>query len=105
MANQFYALKLLPPRPTFFHDMTADERSVMQQHQVYWRKLMSDGFVVAYGPIVDPKGPYGFGIVEVADENQVKEFIANDPANWLGTYEYYPMLAVIPASKQTATNI
>ena len=94
MDKKYYALKLNPPRATFFHDITQEELSIMKLHSEYWRNLMSKGYVIAFGPVLDPKAAYGFGIVE-ADEEQVKAFIANDPANALGTYEYHPMLAVI----------
>ena len=29
-------------------------------------------------------------------EQEVKDFIAGDPANKINSYEYYPMLAVVP---------
>ncbi len=32
MAKKYYALKLIPPRPTFAQDMTPEERNIMQQH-------------------------------------------------------------------------
>jgi uncharacterized protein len=99
MEKKYYALKLLPPRSTFFYDITEEERATMKQHSLYWRDLMGKGFVVVFGPVLDPKAAYGFGIVEADDENQIKQFIAGDPARNLGTYEYYPMLAVI-AGKQ-----
>jgi len=87
MDKKYYALKLLPPRPTFFQDITEEERSVMQQHSAYWRDLMDKGYVVAFGPVLDPKTVYGFGIIEAENEEQVKSFIASDPALKLGTYE------------------
>jgi len=77
-------------------DMTDEERSVMQQHIVYWNDVMSKGMVLAFGPVLDPQGVYGLGIVEVENEQQVKDLIANDPANGLNIYEYYLMRAVTP---------
>jgi hypothetical protein len=38
---------------------------------------------------------YGLGIIEVDSEDEVKAFIANDPANKINTYEYYQMLAAV----------
>jgi uncharacterized protein len=93
----FFALQLLPPRPSFALDMTSEERMVMHKHALYWADLMNRGFVVVYGPVMDPRGPYGLGIVKVSDEEQVKTFIENDPANGLNSYVYYPMRAIIPA--------
>jgi len=91
-----YFLKLNPCRPTFAQDMTAEERAIMMQHVAYWADLMNKGLVVAFGPVMDPKEVYGVGIVEVEDEEQLKELIKNDPATSINRYEYYPMRAVIP---------
>jgi uncharacterized protein len=94
MEKAHYALYLNPPRPTFMQDMTDAERSIMQQHVGYWNKLMSEGKVLAFGPVLDPQGVYGLGIVEAENEEQVKEMISMDPANGLNKYEYYLMKAV-----------
>jgi uncharacterized protein YciI len=92
-----YFLKLNPCRPTFAQDMTDAERSIMQQHVAYWGDLMNKGMVVVYGPVMDPTGVYGIGVVEAEDEAQLKELIKNDPAAEINNYEYYTMRAVIPA--------
>lgn len=94
--KKYFALKLLPPRPTFAQDMTDAERAIMQEHVLYWKDLMSKGFVLAFGPVLDPAGVYGLGIVAVDDEAQVKEFTLNDPAVKINRYEYAQMLAVVP---------
>jgi uncharacterized protein len=94
--KKYFILKLLPPRSTFGQDMTPEERKIMGLHSAYWKGLMAQGFVVAYGPVLDPQGIYGLGIVGVEEEGKVKEFIDADPANGLNRYEYYPMLAVLP---------
>jgi len=94
MEKKHFALKLIPCRPTFAQDMTPEERSIMQQHVVYWRDLMDKGMVIVFGPVMDPKAVYGLGVIEVDDEEQVRTFIKNDPATQINTYEYYPMRAV-----------
>lgn len=91
-----YTLYLNPPRPTFVQDMTDDERKIMQQHIAYWNDYMSKGMVLVFGPVLDPKGAYGLGIIEVDTEQQMQDMIANDPANGLNKYEYYLMKAVTP---------
>jgi uncharacterized protein YciI len=96
MDKKYYALKLLPPRPTFSQDMTAEERTIMQQHVAYWMQLMHQGKVVAFGPVMDPKGAYGLGIICADNDEEVKKFMAEDPANGLNTYEWHPMRAVVP---------
>ncbi len=79
--------------------MTVQERAIMQQHVVYWGDWMDKGRVVVYGPVLDPNGVYGIGVVEVEDEEQLKELIKNDPAATINKYEYYPMRAVTPKNK------
>lgn len=94
MDKKHYFLKLNPPRSTFMADMTNEEKSIMQSHVVYWSTLLSEGIVIVYGPVFDPKGGYGVGVVSVDSEDQLKEIIAKDPANGLNSYEFYPMRAV-----------
>ena len=95
MDKVYFVLKLIPPRPTFQKDMTHEERAIMIQHVAYWDVLMEKGFVIAFGPVIDPSGTYGLGIVEVDNEEQVKEFIIHDPATQIGHYEIYPMYAKV----------
>ncbi len=91
-----YFLKLNPSRPTFAQDMTDEERAIMQQHVAYWSVLMEKGHVVVFGPVLDPRGVYGMGVVEVENEEQLWELTMNDPATSINTYEYWPMRAVTP---------
>jgi len=77
-------------RPDFAQTMTAEERSIMQQHVGYWTDLMNKGKVVIFGPVIDPKQIYGLGIISVDSEQEVKDFIANDPAAKINKYEYFP---------------
>ena len=97
--KQYYFLKLNAPRPTFVHDMTDDERAIMKLHLEYWTRYMNQGSVVVFGPVFDPQGAYGMGVIAVDREEEVKTFIANDPAAGLNTYEYFPMKAVVPEKK------
>src|SRR5258706_14532556 len=93
--KKHFMLKLNPCRPTFAQDMTKEERDIMQQHFVYWKDLMQKEFVLVFGPVMDAKGAYGLGIIE-AEEEEVKTFIANDPASKINNYEYFEMRAVTP---------
>ena len=94
MSKQNFFLKLNPPRPTFMMDMTADEKAVMQKHVAYWTSLLEEGTAIVFGPVFDPKGGYGAGVVSVDSEEHLKKVIENDPANGLNKYEFYPMRAV-----------
>lgn len=94
MNKQTFFLKLNPPRPTFAMDMTPDERAIMQKHVGYWTSLLDQGVAIVFGPVLDPKGGYGAGVVSVDNEEHLKKIIDNDPANGLNKYEFYPMRAV-----------
>lgn len=60
--KQYYAIKLNPSRPDFAMTMTDEERDIMQQHIAYWQPHLQTGTMVVYGPVMDPKGPYGLGL-------------------------------------------
>ena len=91
MNKRYFFLKLNPPRASFMLDMTDEEKAIMQKHVAYWAPYVQDGTVMALGPVADPKGGYGIAIVRVDTEEQLKQLMANDPANGLNTYEVHPM--------------
>jgi len=70
----------------------------MKQHVQYWTNLMAQGNVVAFGPVLDPAGVYGLGLVRTESESEVRSIIENDPANGLNRYEFHQMLAVVPGT-------
>jgi uncharacterized protein YciI len=89
-----FFLKLNPPRASFMMDMTAEEKSTMQKHVTYWAPYVNDGTVIVLGPVMDPKGGYGIAVVRVDSDEHLQLLLANDPANGMNSYEYYPMRAV-----------
>ena len=93
--KQYYFMKLNPPRPTFSQDMTADERDVMQRHVAYWTEQMRRGVIYVFGPVLDPSGSWGLGVVEADDEEELRAFAADDPVvtTGTGTIEVGKMLA------------
>lgn len=96
MEKQYFAVYLRPLRPDFAMTMSADEMAIMQQHVAYWTEKMNQGKVYAFGPVMDPQSIYGLGIVAVESEEELQEFIANDPVGTINKYEYFPMRAVVP---------
>lgn len=94
MQKIHYLIKLVPNRPTFAQDMTDDERAIMQQHIAYWKEYLDSGIMLVFGPVFDPAGVYGIGIIEVDSEEQAKALMANDPASTINHYEYHKMRAV-----------
>jgi uncharacterized protein YciI len=77
--EQYFLCRLLAPRPTFPFDMSDSERVVMNEHAGYWRARMAQGQVVVFGPVFDPKGPWGLGIVRVRDEAAARALCDADP--------------------------
>jgi uncharacterized protein YciI len=100
MGKQYYFVKLIGPRPTFPQDITEPERRIMKEHLDYWMDFMNKGVVMVFGPVFDPKGVFGAGVIGVDSEEEVKVFIANDPANGLNSFEYHPMRAVVAQNKR-----
>ena len=91
----YFLYKLLPPRPTFAKDMTADEAKIMQVHGAYWKTLVDEGKVVIVGPVIDGQGGWGLAIVEAESEAEVRAIGDKDPAVTSKhglKFEVYPML-------------
>jgi len=100
-ANKYFLCRLLPPRPSFASDMTRPEAEAMHRHAVYWRGLAARGTAIAFGPVADPKGAWGVGIVAVLDDGEVRDLQARDPAIEAGIgmkYETHPMPTVVVGS-------
>ena len=84
-------------------DMTDSEKKVMQEHSVYWRTQMEKGQIVMYGPVADPRGAWGIGIVNMSTAKEVEEFGKNDPAIKSSTgfkFEFYPMPTLVQNTKE-----
>jgi len=98
MSDTFYFCRLIPPRPTFAMDMDDDERALMQQHAAYWRAKMDEGKVIVFGPVGDPKGPWGLGVLKLAGEAELKQVSEGDPVIKAGIgmrMESLPMLRAV----------
>jgi len=92
---KFYLCKLVPPRPTFPHDMTPREAEIMQAHVAYCEKLLEAGKAVVFGPVADPQGVWGLGVLELPDDADPQAIVAEDPvmkANAGFAYQVMPML-------------
>ena len=90
----YYLCRLIPPRPSFAMDMKPPEAKAMKEHVAYWTELLGKGKAIAFGPVMDPKGPWGVGLVSVRDKEELRELQANDPAirAQIGlSYEAYEM--------------
>ncbi|MGH8599904.1 MAG: YciI family protein [Burkholderiales bacterium] len=95
---KFFLYKLIPPRPNFISDISAAETRLMHEHGLYWRGLMRQGMIVAFGPVADPKGGYGIAILRLDDEVDPQPFAVGDPAIKAEAgfaFEVYPMPQVV----------
>jgi uncharacterized protein YciI len=96
----YFLCRLLPPRSDFMATMTAAERTVMQAHVAYWTGKVGSGEAVAFGPVADPAGGYGIGIIRVADRREVEALRDADPAMQSGlgfSYDILPMPQLVTA--------
>jgi len=95
--KNYFAYKLVPPRPTFAMDQTDTEAAVMADHVAYWTNLRDQGAAVAFGPVLDPAGAWGLAVVEADTEDEVHQIRVNDPAvrTETATVEVYPMPGAI----------
>lgn len=80
-----FVFRLINPRPTFAQDMTDEERDVMARHAAHWKPYLDSGQMVVFGPILDDTGSWGLGVVEAADEQELRAFAAKDPVVTTGT--------------------
>jgi hypothetical protein len=98
--SRYFVNRLLGPRPTFPLDITPEEKELMGAHAVYWRERMAEGKVIVFGPVLDPKGAWGMGVMKARDEAEVLAMNALDPvilASRGFRYETLPMMtAVLP---------
>lgn len=79
-------------------DMTEAEAAIMREHVAYWKSMLERGQAVAYGPVDDPQGGYGIGIIAVDNEADIGALRANDPtirSNRGFRFEALPMLRLI----------
>jgi len=94
----FYFCRLLPPRPSFAMDMSDAEKKAMTEHVAYWAKLLGDGVAIVFGPVADPQGPWGLGVLRARDAAHLAELQRDDPAIRAAIglrYEALPMLRAV----------
>lgn len=91
--EKYFAAKLPSPRPNFPYDMSDEEKNIMDKHTEFWQKLLTDGTGIITGPVLDPKGAYGFGVVIAESLEKAYDLLKGDPAQKINEYEIYEMLA------------
>ena len=95
--SSLFLFRLIPPRADFAQTMTPEEQSAMAEHMTYWQDLLRDGRVVVYGPVADPEGVWGMGVVRADDLAQVLAIGERDPSVLAGvnTFEVFEILGGI----------
>ncbi|KWV50164.1 hypothetical protein AS156_14450 [Bradyrhizobium macuxiense] len=92
---KYYVCRLTGPRPTFPQDMTPREAEIMHAHVAYCGELLRTGKALIFGPVADPAGVWGLGVLQLPDDADPQDIVANDPtmkANAGFTYQVMPML-------------
>jgi uncharacterized protein YciI len=97
MGKNHFFIRLIPPRVSFVEDMSEQERALMQEHVLYWQALLRRRIALIFGPVFDPSGGYGAGIIELEEGKSAIEFLDKDPTIRSGLgfrYEVFPMRLV-----------
>jgi uncharacterized protein YciI len=79
MNDKLFLFRLLPPRADFAHTLTPEEQDAMARHEAYWQELRSAGRVVVFGPVADPEGVWGLGVVRARSQEEVIALADKDP--------------------------
>ena len=92
--SSLFLFRLIPPRADFAQTMTEPEQAAMAEHQEYWQQLLTAGRVVVYGPVADPEGVWGMGVLRAADRAEVLEIAEADPSVTVGvnTFEVFEIM-------------
>ncbi len=83
-----FVLRLKAPRPAFAQTLTDDERAIMGRHAAHWRPWLDRGAMVVFGPVLTEDDSYGIAVVETDDEQELRDFAAEDPVVTTGTAEF-----------------
>ncbi len=83
-----FVLRLKAPRPAFAQTLTEDEREIMGRHAAHWTPWLERGAMVIFGPVLTDDDSYGLAVVETEDEQELRDFAAQDPVVTTGTAEF-----------------
>jgi uncharacterized protein YciI len=95
--SDHYVYRLIPPRPTFHQDMSDEERAIMSRHADYWARLVEQGDVVVYGPVVDSNGSWGLAVIRCDSLEDARALALADPAvsSGMASFDIGTMLAAV----------
>ena len=94
MSDGLFLFRLIPPRADFAQTMSPEEHHAMALHMEYWQELLTAGRVVVYGPVADPEGVWGMGVLRAADRAEVLAIAERDPSVTAGvnTFEVFEIM-------------
>lgn len=95
--GKFFLCRLVPPRPSFPFDMSEEEAGIMNEHVAYWMDHLQSGRAIIFGPVADPNGAWGLGLVRLPSEDAVRAIEADDPAIRSGKGFHYDVLPMLDA--------
>lgn len=93
-----FLVRLVPPRSSFPADMTPEEAELMGSHTAHCRALIEEGAGIAFGPVMDPAGVWGLGLIEADDEPALRRMLERDPVIASGRgfrYETFEMPSIM----------
>jgi uncharacterized protein YciI len=92
--SSLFLFRLIPPRADFSQTMTPEEQVAMAGHMEYWQQLLTDGKVMVYGPVADPEGVWGMGVVRAAGRAEALAIGERDPSVLAGvnTFEVFEIM-------------
>lgn len=76
---KYYFYRLQVSRPTFLADTTGDEKILMQKHDAYLQDLLARKKAVVFGPVADPAGLWGAGVLQLDDDEDAQALMDADP--------------------------
>ncbi|MFR9801651.1 YciI family protein [Pseudonocardia sp. RS010] len=73
--------------------MDERESATMTEHAEYWRGLLEAGRAIVFGPVADPAGTWGLGIVDGGSPDDARALGEADPAvvSGVARFEVLPM--------------
>lgn len=74
-----FLLRLEPVRNDFPQNMTDEERRLGGQHFAYLQSLLAEGKLTFAGQALDPKGFWGFAIINASGAEAAQAILNGDP--------------------------
>jgi uncharacterized protein YciI len=95
LEEKLYMMRFVASRKTFAQDMTDEERATMGRHVAYWTEQVRTGLLLMFGPVIDARESWGFGVLQVPSEAVAAALAEGDPAKALGRHELLPIPGLI----------